>query len=349
MSTNTESAPPAQWRSVLKVHPVADAFPLLSEKELKVLAGDIERNGLKTPIILWAPEEGAEFQLLDGRNRLDALEMLGRIVVDDGRLQEGIGWEAAFGGDPKKLAYSLNVYRRHLTAERKRELIEALIKDDPSKSDRLISKEVGASPTFVGKVRAEKEATGDVSTVDTRTDTKGRQQPARKAPKAKAPKSDADEEEPEQAESPPPAPVAVAAANGSPLVATAVATTTGAGAPLTVNHSNGNNVDPEASGMMVKEKFAAIEADEADEPEGEPDTDEADLADDDEGETSTGALVNPETEMLTRRLEEVLAENRRLRDERDELRAEVERLRGELLAIPAFLQRGPDNKAPFRA
>jgi hypothetical protein len=36
------------------------------------------------------------------------------------------------------------------------------------------------SPTFVGKVRAEKEATGDVSTVDTRTDTKGRKQPAKR-------------------------------------------------------------------------------------------------------------------------------------------------------------------------
>jgi len=180
-----------QWRAVLKMHSAADAFPTLSEKELKELAGDIQRNGLQTKIVLWAPEAGAEPQLLDGRNRLDALALIGRIVVDEhGRLHEGIDRELVIGGDPVKLAYSLNVHRRHLTAEKKRELIAALIKDDPNKSDRQISKEAGASPTFVGKVRAEKEATGDVSTVDTRTDTKGRKQPARKSPRAKTPKTD---------------------------------------------------------------------------------------------------------------------------------------------------------------
>lgn len=60
------------------------------------------------------------------------------------------------------------------------------MKAHPEKSDRQIAAELDASPTTVGKVRAEKEAAGDVSTVDTRTDTKGRRQrahkPAHKAP-----------------------------------------------------------------------------------------------------------------------------------------------------------------------
>jgi hypothetical protein len=56
---------------------------------------------------------------------------------------------------------------------------------DPGKSDRLVAKQTGVSNTHVGKLRKELEKSGDVSTVDTRTDTKGRKQPARKASKPK--------------------------------------------------------------------------------------------------------------------------------------------------------------------
>jgi hypothetical protein len=50
----------------------------------------------------------------------------------------------------------------------------------PEKSNRQIAKDVNASPTTVGKKRAAMEAAGDVSKLDTRTDSKGRQQPASK-------------------------------------------------------------------------------------------------------------------------------------------------------------------------
>src|SRR6516164_8999495 len=46
------------------------------------------------------------------------------------------------------------------------------------KSDRQIAETVKASPTTVGTVRAEMEAKGDVSKLDTRRDSKGREQPA---------------------------------------------------------------------------------------------------------------------------------------------------------------------------
>jgi hypothetical protein len=78
-------------------------------------------------------------------------------------------------------AISKNIHRRHLKAKDKREAIAALLKIDPNKSDRQIAELTKTSPTFVGKTRKEEEATGDVSTVDTRTDSKGRKQPARKA------------------------------------------------------------------------------------------------------------------------------------------------------------------------
>ena len=43
-------------RDVLKVHPAADAFPLMSEDELK-------SNGLRNPIVLWG---SAPALLIDG-------------------------------------------------------------------------------------------------------------------------------------------------------------------------------------------------------------------------------------------------------------------------------------------
>ena len=74
---------------------------------------------------------------------------------------------------------SANIHRRHLTAEQKRDLIAALLKATPEKSDRQIAKTVKASPTTVGTVRTEMEARGDVSKLDTRQDSKGRRQPAK--------------------------------------------------------------------------------------------------------------------------------------------------------------------------
>ncbi len=59
------------WRAHPKVHPAADLFPLMLESELKELADDIKQNGLQQPVVIWRD------QLIDGRNRLDAMTQLG--------------------------------------------------------------------------------------------------------------------------------------------------------------------------------------------------------------------------------------------------------------------------------
>ena len=82
--------------------------------------------------------------------------------------------------DPHGFVVAVNIRRRHLTAEQKHDLVKKLIKADPAKSDRQIAKLVDASPTTVGTDRKALEATGDVSKLDTRTDSKGRHQPASK-------------------------------------------------------------------------------------------------------------------------------------------------------------------------
>jgi hypothetical protein len=203
--TTTEA--PFKWRDHLKVHPAADLFPLLSESELRELADDIKQNGLQQPIVIW--ETGK--QLIDGRNRLDALARIGWLrptgdthkwhtpiaVIEQqkGRMPRDLlfdfrfsdksyGSERVLETDADVFSYviSANVHRRHLTAEQKRDLIAKLLKADPSRSDRQIAEQTKTSPTTVGKVRAEKEAAGDVSKVDTRTDSAGRKQPSKKLP-----------------------------------------------------------------------------------------------------------------------------------------------------------------------
>jgi hypothetical protein len=75
------------WRDVLPVHPAADLFPLMSEAELRELGEDIKKNGLQIPIVVWISERDSDhprrrkqpnrYSLLDGRNRLDAMELVG--------------------------------------------------------------------------------------------------------------------------------------------------------------------------------------------------------------------------------------------------------------------------------
>ena len=77
-----------------------------------------------------------------------------------------------------------DIRRRHLTLEQKRELIEKLLKAEPTKSNRQVAKTVGVSHPHVAKVRDELEKAGDVETVTTSIDTKGRQQPS-KRPKSR--------------------------------------------------------------------------------------------------------------------------------------------------------------------
>jgi hypothetical protein len=156
----------------LKFHPRADIFPLMEGEEFAALVADIKANGLNEHIVI------CEGMILDGRNRYRACIAAGVDVLT-------VDFEALvkahrLSNDPAAFVTSANIHRRHLTAEQKRDLIAKLLKADPSKSDRQIAETVKASPTFVGKVRAEGEATGDVSTVDTRTDKRGRKQPARK-------------------------------------------------------------------------------------------------------------------------------------------------------------------------
>ncbi len=100
----------------LKVHPLADAFPPLPDDELRKLAESIARNGLRIPIKIF------EGQILDGRNRHKAAELLG-IELDRDRDYE------LFDGDfddAVVLVTDLNLRRRDLSYPQKLKAVDTL-------------------------------------------------------------------------------------------------------------------------------------------------------------------------------------------------------------------------------
>jgi DNA-binding Lrp family transcriptional regulator len=155
-----------------------------TNEEQRVLRGDLKQHGQREPVVLVRIGQGCE-QLLDGRTRLDLQEANGDDVIGaDGKLTVPHRIvELPDDAAAISCVLSLNLFRRHLTPKQKRELIDKLLKAMPEKSNRQIAKTVGVSHPHVAKVRKSLEKSGDVETVTTSVDTKGRKQPAKKTSK----------------------------------------------------------------------------------------------------------------------------------------------------------------------
>jgi hypothetical protein len=206
--------PTSDWRSVIKVHPAADLFPMMGEDELKALADDIREHGLRTVPHTWLDKANKEW-LIDGRNRLDALQMLGyrfsrskrpgygpkpyelRILEPDSKVTVPVGQFREGKADPYSVAVSFNINRRHLTTAQKSELAGQLLKADPTKSDRQIAEEVKVSDKTVGAKRKELEATAEIPQLEKRNgaDGKARKLPTKSAAALQKSREPADEEE----------------------------------------------------------------------------------------------------------------------------------------------------------
>jgi hypothetical protein len=191
------------WRDHLRVHPVADLFPLMSESELRELGEDIKENGLRASIVVYKDK------LLDGRNRLDAMELVGvkfGFMAEHGRETKNkffylhacdgssiLDGDAAiidhFDGDPYDYVLSANVHRRHLTGEQKRELIAKILKAKPEASNRKIAKQTKADHKTVATVRGDLESTGEIPQLEKTTGADGKQRKSRakKIPEPKPP------------------------------------------------------------------------------------------------------------------------------------------------------------------
>ena len=94
----------------MRIHPLADLYPAMTEDEFGALVADIHQNGLRQPILLHP-----DGSILDGRHRWRSIDDLAdRGVIAEPRFQE---WDGC--GDLVSLIHSLNFHRRHLSVTQK--------------------------------------------------------------------------------------------------------------------------------------------------------------------------------------------------------------------------------------
>ena len=157
----------------LPFHPLANIDPPMEGGDYAALVENIRTRGLREPIVLY------KGKILDGRNRARACaEADIKPKYSDRKFSSNV--------EAKDYLDSANWHRRHLTPKQKNERIAARLKDNPTTSDRQIAKQTGASHPHVAKMRRKLEEKGDVETVTTSTDTKGRKQPRRRSKTATA-------------------------------------------------------------------------------------------------------------------------------------------------------------------
>jgi hypothetical protein len=153
------------WRDVYKPHRAAELFPILPKDERRKLGEDIAKNGLKERVILYTADHSDNYVVLDGRNRLDAMESVGIPTLENRdskwRIKSEIAsyctaaspdWttyisiDRAEIPDPYAYVISKNIHRRHLTKKQQAEIIARAMmaaENDFAKSARSFNPESG--------------------------------------------------------------------------------------------------------------------------------------------------------------------------------------------------------------
>jgi len=145
---------------------VYQVMPDLSPEEYSELKSDIQNRGVMVPI-----EFDEHGNVLDGHHRLQICAELG--IKNFPKVIRAGMTEA----EKRTHARKLNMARRQLSREQRRDLILDEALEHPEKSDRQIAKGLSVSPTTVGTVRAQAASEGQVSKLDTSTGADGKQYP----------------------------------------------------------------------------------------------------------------------------------------------------------------------------
>jgi hypothetical protein len=146
---------PGEWSDTkdYESHPLSMWFPLMEGEEFENFADDVVRTGQKETVKLY------EGKIMDGRNRYRACKARGIPCRFE-------NWNGE--GDPADYVISMNLHRRHLTAEARQKLVLEL--RNKGKSIRQIAETLQTSVGSVhrdiekatvpnGTVEAEKQPT----------------------------------------------------------------------------------------------------------------------------------------------------------------------------------------------
>lgn len=141
-------------------------MPPLSAEEYAELKEDIRRRGVMVPI-----EYDENGNVLDGHHRLQICTELG--ITDFPKVIR-----AGMTEEEKRMhARKLNMARRHLNQEQRRELIREQLQETPEKSDRQIATLLGTSQPTVSKQRQDMEKSGELKRFISSIGADGKERP----------------------------------------------------------------------------------------------------------------------------------------------------------------------------
>jgi len=145
-------------------------LPDLTDEEFAALKADIAARGVMVPVEL--DETGA---VLDGHHRVRACAELG-ITEYPRIIRPGMSED-----EKREHVLALNLDRRHLNQQQKRDLIATLLQAKPEASNRQIAEQVKADHQTVASVRGGLEAGGEIPHLDKTIGADGKQYPAKRA------------------------------------------------------------------------------------------------------------------------------------------------------------------------
>jgi len=149
-------------------------LPALSYEEFVALRDSIAVNGVLVPIIV--DSDGLKRKIIDGNYRKTIADELGYECPEN--VQPNLD-----ENEKRVLVRALNLARRQLSQEQRRELIADQLEESPGRSNRWIAKQLGVHHSTVGAVRGELESVGQISQLGSRVGNDGKSYSSAKSSK----------------------------------------------------------------------------------------------------------------------------------------------------------------------
>jgi site-specific DNA-methyltransferase (adenine-specific) len=149
-------------------------MPPLTPEERSALKEAIRKDGVLVPV-----EEDEHGDILDGFNRVvlwHELRAEGVKLPDYPRIIRPGLTES----EKRAHARALNLARRHLNREQRRQLIEDQLRETPQQSDNQIAEALGVSDKTVAKRRQHLESTSEIPKLERTVGADGKSRPARR-------------------------------------------------------------------------------------------------------------------------------------------------------------------------
>lgn len=159
-------------------------MPPLTPEERQALKEDIRKNGVLVPV-----EKDEHGNLLDGHHRV---ELHGELRAEGVELAPYPVIVRAGLTEEQKRAHvrSLNLNRRHLTREQRRQLIADQLKETPAASNNKVAAALGVDDKTVAAVRRDLEATSEIPKLTKTVGQDGKERPASRPRAAESSRAD---------------------------------------------------------------------------------------------------------------------------------------------------------------